>query len=132
MAARSVASRAQAAAARAAAAEAIKSGEIASELAIESQVAAEEPSSIRAEDYVSRRLARVRAQLDRIDDLLAELSAVKPGQVDARKLNDLAAAQARLATQEQQLAGRPLPGSRRPGKERSPRSAAVDPLEPID
>ena len=93
--------------------------------------AADQPAP--AADYVSRRLARVRAQLDRIDELIAEAAAGRADRIDGRKLNDLAAAQARLATQEQQLAGRPLPGSRRPGKDRSrPSGGAAAEVEPLD
>ncbi len=53
------------------------------------------------------------------------------------KLDKLASAQARLAEQERLLAGRPLPGSRRPERERPKRQWAsmVDfdpqPLMPI-
>lgn len=82
-------------------------------------------------DYAARRLARVRAQLDALDDQIA--TAIASPSLNGRLLNDLAAAQARLATQEQQLAGRPLPGSRRPGKERPARlSSGAQELEPLD
>jgi len=60
--------------------------------------------------YVEKRLVRVRRQLDRIDEMLMEES-------DPQKLDRLAAASMRLAEQERILAGRPLPGSRRPPKE---------------
>jgi hypothetical protein len=46
-----------------------------------------------------------------------ELEAEKP---DSRRLRDLSDAQAKLAEQERILAGRPLPGSRRPGTTKDP------------
>jgi len=58
-------------------------------------------------EYVVTRLARVRVQLDRIDDMLMK-------ERDPSKLDRLASAQSRLAQQERELAGRPLPGSLRP------------------
>ena len=92
----------------------------------------EEPQAA-AGDYASRRLARVRSQLDALDNLLAdEMAAARP---DPARLDRYASAQSRLATQEQQLAGRPLPGSRRPGRERSrpsPFGGGCGPAEPID
>jgi hypothetical protein len=98
--------------------------EVASRKIVETQAPA-------AEDYVARRLARVRTQLDSLDERLAV--AIAAPKLDGRLLADIAAAQARLATQEQQLAGRPLPGSRRPGKDRGPRaSAAGSETEPVD
>ena len=87
--------------------------------------AAEKP-----DDYVARRLARVRSQLDSLDERLAVAIAAK--ELDGRLLSDIAAAQARLSVQEQQLAGRPLPGSRRPGKERGGRNESGAALEPLD
>lgn len=63
-------------------------------------------------DYIARRLERVRAQCDLIDDRITEeLSKRQP---DGQRLNWLAAASARLEEQEQKLSGRPGPGSRRP------------------
>lgn len=52
----------------------------------------------------------MREQLDRLDTMLL-------AEKDAQKLDRLASAQLRLSEQERILAGRPLPGSRRPGKE---------------
>jgi hypothetical protein len=73
---------------------------------------AKQDAALKGDDYVARRLARVRAQLDTLDDLIAaEMASGKP---DAQRLDRYASAQSRLAVQEQQLAGRPLPGSRRP------------------
>jgi hypothetical protein len=62
--------------------------------------------------YLSRRLSRVRAQLDLVDTAIErEASKANP---DGQHLNWLAAAQERLAEQERLLSDRPLPGSRRP------------------
>ena len=72
----------------------------------------------------------MRSQLDDLDKLIAsEIASAAP---DAQRLDRYASAQARLATQEQQLAGRPLPGSRRPGKERGGRIESGAALEPLD
>ena len=60
-------------------------------------------------DFHIKRLARVRAQLTRIDD---ELEGCSFG--DSKRIKDLTDAQLRLSEQERILAGRPLPGSRRP------------------
>lgn len=59
------------------------------------------------DDYMLRRLTRVRGQLDRLDVMMQT-------ETDPQKLDRLASAQAKLAEQERQLAGRPLPGSLRP------------------
>ena len=83
--------------------------------------------------FVERRLVRVRKQLARLDRQLDDALEAQP--LNGRLLNDLAAAQSRLADQEQRLASRPLPGSRRPGKERRrpmPGFSAVEPIEPLD
>lgn len=65
-----------------------------------------------AASYLSRRLFRVRAQLDLVDKAFeTEASKATP---DGQRLNWLAQAQERLSEQERILAGRPLPGSRRP------------------
>ena len=72
-------------------------------------------------DYIAARLARVCAQLDRIDGMMMKES-------DPQKLDRLAAAQARLSDQEFKLAGRPYPGNRRPGKERSGPAAIIRPV----
>jgi hypothetical protein len=75
-----------------------------------------------ADDYVSRRLVRVRVQLDQLDAAITrETAEVQP---DGQRLNWLAGAQERLADQERILAGRPLPGSRRPEKDRPARTFA--------
>lgn len=63
-------------------------------------------------EYSQRRLARVRLQLDRLDKMMMEVN-------DPQKLDRIASAVARLAEQERQLSGRPLPGTLRPtGKKR--------------
>jgi hypothetical protein len=71
--------------------------------------------------YVVGRLARVRERIDRVDGLLAEA-------VDPLDLDRLARALSTLAELERVLDGRPLPGSRRPGKERGNSSADVEPV----
>jgi hypothetical protein len=53
---------------------------------------------------------RVREQLERLDRLASE-------EDDPKQLKALADATTRLSEQERLLAGRPLPGSRRPGNE---------------
>jgi hypothetical protein len=60
-----------------------------------------------ADDFSSLRLVRVREELTRLDKLLK-------AETDPVKLDKLASALSRLAEQERQLAGRPLPGSLRP------------------
>jgi len=57
--------------------------------------------------YQEIRLARVRAQLDKLDAWILS-------EKDPQKLDRLASAQAKLAEQERQLAGRPMPGSLKP------------------
>lgn len=63
-----------------------------------------------------RRLARVRAQLDLVDTRIEEQA--RKSTVDGQVLNWLCSAQERLSEQERILAGRPLPGSRRPTPEK--------------
>lgn len=55
----------------------------------------------------------MRGQLDRLDDELAKCSLK-----DSKRIRELTDAQLRLSEQERILAGRPLPGSRRPGPQR--------------
>lgn len=69
-----------------------------------SQTIADQP---KPDEFIARRLARVRKQLRRIDDLLDT-------ETDPAKLDKLASASSRLAEQERVLSDRPLPGSRRP------------------
>jgi hypothetical protein len=61
------------------------------------------------DEFIAKRLARVRKQLDRLDGMIEK-------ETDPMKLDRLASAQARLAEQERILAGRPMPGSFRPKK----------------
>lgn len=76
------------------------------------------------EEYRLFRLARTREQLA---DLDAEW---KDAKGDAKERKALADAIARLQDVEQRLANRPLPGSRRPGREKPARSeAAGGPLD---
>lgn len=79
------------------------------------------------ERYVAERLNRVRAQIDRLSTLLDY-------EKDPRNLDRLAAAIERLHKAEFALAGRPMPGQRRPAPERRttpPRLVTLDPL-PVD
>ena len=74
-----------------------------------------------ADDYQAKRLVRVRGQLDTLDARLeAELRAAKP---DSRAIREITEAQNRLSEQERILAGRPLPGSRKPAPDRAQRQA---------
>ena len=85
-----------------------------------------------ANDYVSRRLARVRVQLDLVDRRITEQANAKT--VDGQVLNWLCSAQERLAEQERVLAGRPLPGSRKPAPDRGERrgpGAWLSPVVPV-
>ena len=78
-----------------------------------------EPSTTEEDTFHSRRLDRVRRQLDSVDAAIqTEANRKEP---DGQRLNWLASAQERLAEQERVLAGRPLPGSRRPGPEKGSR-----------
>jgi hypothetical protein len=87
-----------------------------------------------ADSFVQDRLDAVRRQIIKLDAQID--AALEAKTLDARLLADLAAAKARFCTQEQQLAGRPLPGSRRPGRERRgqplPTSGPGGAAEPID
>jgi len=78
------------------------------------------------QDFISTRLSRVRAQLDRLDQLLSIAT-------DTKAIKELADATKRLQDQERELSGRPLPGSRRPAPEPSPsaRPAPRPPAAPI-
>lgn len=75
------------------------------------------------EMYRKERIKTVRAQLARVDGLLLKSK-------DPQELDRLASAASRLAEQERQLAGRPLPGSLRPKQERAPRSTSAEPSAP--
>lgn len=80
---------------------------------------AEQPQPA-VDGYVLKTLTRTRKQLDRLFSLMGD-------ETDPQKLDRLASAIARLAEQERQLSGRPLPGSLRPRQEKSRRAADVEP-----
>lgn len=82
-------------------------------------------------DYHSKRLTRVRVQLNTLDSRLEdEMRRTRP---DARKIKELVDAQIRLSEQERILAGRPLPGSHRPIKPRADRpQTPQEPSEPSE
>jgi hypothetical protein len=73
--------------------------------------------------FVTRRLMRVREQLEKLDALAS-------GVKDTKRLKELADATTRLSEQERILAGRPLPGSRRPRENRARVSAGWIELQP--
>jgi hypothetical protein len=75
--------------------------------------------------YQAKRLARVRVQLDRLDDELQRCSFA-----DSKRVKELTDAQLRLSEQERVLSGRPLPGSRRPREDRARVSAGWIELQP--
>ena len=75
-------------------------------------------------EYRARRVARVRRQLDRIDEMMME-------EMDPQKLDRLASAQARLSEQERVLSGTPLPGSLRPAAERTQRGLGAPASAPV-
>jgi hypothetical protein len=81
-------------------------------------MAAEAPAT---DDFSRARLACVRKQLNRIDDMMKT-------ETDPAKLDKLASALSRLAEQERQLAGRPLPGSLRP---KEPKSVSIFTKTPV-
>lgn len=66
--------------------------------------------------YVAARLLRARVQLARLDEMIES-------EDDPQKLDRLVSAQSRLSEQWRIFAGIPLPGSRRPGKEKTTRPA---------
>jgi hypothetical protein len=73
--------------------------------------------------FRQRRLERVRQQLNRLDEMAAK-------EKNPLTLDRLYSAIAKLAEQERILAGRPLPGSHRPSKQRQEKAAtAADALE---
>jgi TolA-binding protein len=74
--------------------------------------------------FVERRLARVREQLDRLDELFK--AATEP-----KAIKELADATTRLQAQEQQLAGRPGPGTLKPSAPGATRPAAYAPAVPL-
>ena len=81
------------------------------------------------DNYHIGRLNRVRIQLDQLDSAITRETGKQ--QPDGQRLNWLASAQERLAEQERILAGRPLPGSRRPAQERASRQQTSGVLSPV-
>jgi hypothetical protein len=71
--------------------------------------------------YVAGRLTRIRAHIARLDERLA--AATEP--LDCERLMRALSLASEL---ERVLDGRPLPGSRRPGKERSTQDQDVNPV----
>ena len=65
-----------------------------------------------ADEFIKRKLARVRGQIERIDGLMEEVT-------EPQAADRFCAALARLYEIERILAGRPLPGSMRPTKAQS-------------
>jgi hypothetical protein len=59
------------------------------------------------DDFCEKRIKRVRAQLERLDQLLAT-------EDNPQAIDRIASASARISEQERILSGRPLPGSQRP------------------
>lgn len=80
-----------------------------------------EPEPTCDNSYLAGRLARVRTQIAKIDELYDKAK-------DPLDLDRLARAMSTLAELERVLDNRPLPGSRRPGKERSTGSQDVAPI----
>jgi hypothetical protein len=79
------------------------------------------PESI--DDFTTRRLTRVREQLERLDRMAAE-------EDDPKRIKELADATTRLSEQERILDGRPMPGSRRPPTDKAQRAGAWCELQP--
>ncbi len=96
------------------------------ELATEPLPQAAQSGTSGADDsYVARRLLRVRGQISKLDDMLEK-------ERDPLKIDKLCSAIARLAELERHLAGRPLPGSRRPScKPERPRMPTLESLDPL-
>jgi hypothetical protein len=69
------------------------------------------PLSPASDGYVTERLSRLRAQLDRIDARIKE--ALDAQELDAQQVQRLAQASASLEEQERRLAGRRLPATLR-------------------
>jgi len=80
------------------------------------------------DDFVARKLERVRLQWGKLDVMLDE--ALDKSPLDAGAVDRIAAAICRVAELERTLANRPLPGSRRPSADRSKPSFSFTP--PVD
>jgi hypothetical protein len=76
------------------------------------------PDSGEPDPYVSVELTRARAHISRINSMLDK-------EQDAQQLERLARALNVLSERERVLAGRPLPGSRKPAPERSKPKAPI-------
>ena len=68
-------------------------------------------SALPADKYLELRIQRIRAQLDRFDEMLLN-------ERDPQKAQWLATVTAKLSEQERILAGRPAPGQLRPSTSR--------------
>ena len=90
---------------------------------------AELPPGLRLPNFTDVLADHVRARCWQVDELIGlEVTKANP---DAAQVDRLASAIERLAEVERRLAGRPLPGSRRPGPEQPPAPPkAVAPLLP--
>lgn len=75
------------------------------------------------DDFTTRRLTRVRDQLERLDKMAAE-------EDDPKRIKELADATTRLSEQERILDGRPMPGSRRPPTDKAQRAGTWGELQP--
>ena len=83
--------------------------------ALQASVAIQQPiTPVTPDSYLTERLMRVRKQLDQVDAMMLT-------EDDPQRLDRLASAQMRLSEQERILAGRPLPGSRKPAPDRADR-----------
>lgn len=84
---------------------------------------APEPEPLPADKYVEQRIARTRAQIEKLDTRLATCR-------DPKAIKFLADAIAKLAELERVLSGRPLPGQLRPSGPKPRKSGnLVQPLE---
>lgn len=81
---------------------------------------AQAPAAI-ADDYLAGQLARTRAQIERVSGMLEEAT-------NDQAIERLCRALGTLRESERILDDRPLPGSRRPGKERSGPAAIIRPV----
>jgi hypothetical protein len=80
------------------------------------------PQNPAADGFVLACLARTRAQLNALDEMLNRVLSVDADKVDGQLIDRLASAKARFHDVERILAGRPTPGSRRPAPDRPKRT----------
>jgi hypothetical protein len=79
--------------------------------------------TLKVDGYVAKRIVQVRRQIEGLNERLEAA-------VDPKDIKALCDAISKLAELERVLAGRPLPGQRRPGKDApTRRPATVSPLE---